>query len=478
MIRIPVVLGIFLVLAVALTAVTPAFAEAVSPGDEITVSIPFSSGDPLLALQVDYAISSGLQFVSAKCSGMMGSASASTAVFLSLGGITGGTVILYLKVKADASGEQSVAIHSVIGGSSGETSQKTVGAAVAYSYEVAAVPSPGGTVTPAPTAIPTLMPTAVPTPAPVPVPAVAPTAAPTHTPARVPTAAPTAVPTLMPAPTPTVAPIPVPAAAVTVKPADVPAVTPAFVPTAVPVAPVTVSPVDTSPPGPDESSDTVLNETVQIEASFSAPEGFEVFSAAARNVPDEYTAIQIPGLAHPVYAFTDREGATRFRVYGRLNNRKGMYETRILTETDGNTKFLGISVSGEKPVKDSLSVYARAVPVALEDSGIPEGYEVTQKWGLLSFTNLFGQKEYRVLGEIPGIEEAFYPSANGRPRIGSLAIDLDWDRVRMLATGEDYVKVPEEYRAGFALRVFITANDGQKVSVWTDKPILDKEKLK
>lgn len=316
-------------------------------------------------------------------------------------------------------------------------------------------------------------------------------------------------PTTVSSPVPTVAlsttPVPVPAASpvskTTVSPAAVLTALPTIEPAAEPAA--TPEPrladVDTALEGQQNNPESAVTEStqliegagpiseavpfdetpdyLQVDASFDAAEGFEVLKAAARNVPDEYTAIQLPELTHPVYAFTDRNGATQFRVYGRMNNRKGMYAAYVLSEVLGETLMLHISVAVEKPVKDNLADYARGEPVPIEESMLPEGYQITEKWGVLTFTNLFGRKEYRVLGEIPGIENAYYPSANGRPRIGSLAIDLEADRELMLGAGEKPYKVPDEYRNGFAERVFILTTDGHKVAVWTDKPVLDKETI-
>ena len=79
-----------------------------------------------------------------------------------------------------------------------------------YVLNGAAIGSPGGTSTPAPTAAPTPAPTVAPTPAPTVVPTPAPTVAPTPAP----TVAPTPAPTVLPTPAPTVAPAPAPVVSV------------------------------------------------------------------------------------------------------------------------------------------------------------------------------------------------------------------------------------------------------------------------
>lgn len=416
----------FLVLILALTLITSAIAEEVHPGDAISVSIPFSSTDPILALQVNYTISDGLQFIAGSSSGgMMGSASENKAVFINLGGSSGGTVTLKLRVKADAAGDQTVAVTSVMGGSSGDTSKKSVGAAATYTFTVLANAVPTATAGSAQNAVQSAAPTPMST------------------------AAPTSVPTAaMPADKTAAVPNAEKSAARGTASSDVP------------VLPSSLT------GGPQEG------------APIGAPEGFEVLEAAETSVPKYFIGIQIPGLSHPIYAFTDKEGRTQFRVYGRLGKQKGMYEVEVLAELMDESIVLKASVTGEKPIKDKLADRAEAKAVVLDGDALPAGYKTTSKTGVMYFVNLFKQKEYRVLGEMPNGGKAYYPVINNRPQFGSLPIDLEGDNERMIDAGEKYYRVPKEYREGFAVRVIITTSDGQSVSVWTDDPILDKNKLK
>ena len=190
-------------------------------------------------------------------------------------------------------------------------------------------------------------------------------------------------------------------------------------------------------------------------------------------MPKYYTGIQIPGLSHPLYAFMDKEERTQFRVYGKLDKRKGMYEVQVLTEMKGDALEFKAIVVGMKPVKDKLTNRAEAKPVAVDRSSLPDGFEAASKDGVVYFINLFGQKEYRVYGERSSGEKAYFPVIKNRPRYGALAIDIEADRERMASNEDKYYPIPKEYRKGFAIRVFITTSDGKSVSVWTDAPILD-----
>lgn len=304
------------------------------------------------------------------------------------------------------------------------------------------------------------------------------------------TAEPVPVPAASPVSQTTVSPTAVLTAAPTIEQVAEPAVTPEPRPADVDTAlegqqnnpesavPESTQLIEGAGPLPEAAPFDQTPDYLQVEASLRAVDGFEVLKAAARNVPDEYTAIQLPGLTHLVYAFTDRNGATQFRVYGRLKDKKGMFAAQVTSQVLEATRMVNILVVSDTPVKDKLADYMRSDPVTIEERKLPAGYGITEKWGVLYFTNLFGQKEYRVLGAVPGVENAYYPSVDGNPRMGSLAIDITADHELMLRAGEKPYKVPEEYRNGFAARVFVYTTDGQKIAVWTDKPILDTAKLR
>ncbi len=213
------------------------------------------------------------------------------------------------------------------------------------------------------------------------------------------------------------------------------------------------------------------------EPAAADPTVFTHLKAARQNVNMYYTALRLPGFEHTVYAFTDREGRTQFRLYGCLNGKKGMYEATVNAGSAEAPNFI-VTVTGEKPVKDKWEVFAKAKVVKLDETTLPEGYKKSTKPGVMYFINLFRQKEYRVLGRLDNIENAFYPSVYAKPRPGSLAIDISRDTDRFRQEGEKYYKVPAELRRGFAIAVFITTSDGFRLSVMTDKPAVDRTALK
>ncbi len=225
----------------------------------------------------------------------------------------------------------------------------------------------------------------------------------------------------------------------------------------------------------------VITEPDKTPAPSEAPAPvFEPLKAPKGAINRYYTALKLPGYEHTVYAFTAPGGMTQFRVYGRLDKKRGMYEAAVtLTDTaEGAAQAFVVEVIGTKPVKDANAAFAAGKPLKLSAADVPEGYRTTTKPGVIWFTNLFGQKEYRVLGQVQGIGDAWYPAANGKPRRGSLAIDIAQDAARFRADGAKYLKVPRELRNGFALPVFVFTTDGVKVTALTDKPVLNVESLK
>lgn len=206
--------------------------------------------------------------------------------------------------------------------------------------------------------------------------------------------------------------------------------------------------------------------------------GFEYLKADPANVNTYYTAIRIPGFEPTLYAFTDRQGATRYRVYGRLDKKKGMYEASLSSALEGDTRVFTVDRTGDKPIRDKYEGFARAKAVKLDDSTLPEGYRRTNKKGVCYFINLFKQREYRILGELEGQGQAFYPPVYAKPRVGALAIDIDQDSDRFKLEGQKYFSIPREYRGGVASAVFVVTQEGERVSVMTDKPLLDRTRLK
>ena len=210
----------------------------------------------------------------------------------------------------------------------------------------------------------------------------------------------------------------------------------------------------------------------QNAAQSQAPEGFEYLKAAPKNISKYHTAIRIPGFDHTVYAYLDRSGGVTYLVYGRLDKKKGMYEAELDTRMEGENTVFILNVIGTLPHKTEDKSLGRPKGVALNAATLPEGYRKTSKAGVCYFTNLFGQKEYRVLGRIEGRADAYYPAQYGKPKPGGLPIDISKDRERFLNPGEKKQKLPREYKNGFATAVLVLTKQAEWVSVLTDKPVL------
>ena len=203
------------------------------------------------------------------------------------------------------------------------------------------------------------------------------------------------------------------------------------------------------------------------------PDGFELLKPTEKNIDKHLTAIRIPGFEDSVYAYTEKSGATVFLVYGKLADKNGLYEGTLSAEKEGESLTYRLNVFGEKPFKFNTKDLGRPKAVKLNQATLPEGYRKTSKPGVLYFTNIFEQKEYRVLGRIDGRPDAYYPAANGKPKVGSLLIDMSRDQERFKPEGEEYMKLPKEYKAGYATAVLVLTTQSEWVSVLTDKPILN-----
>ena len=90
-----------------------ASAATVKPGDTVTGSVSFSRSTPITALEVNYALSSGLTFKSVSSSGIDGKGDADNFAGISMSGSTSGSVTVTATVNADATGDQTIKITSV-----------------------------------------------------------------------------------------------------------------------------------------------------------------------------------------------------------------------------------------------------------------------------------------------------------------------------------------------------------------------------
>ena len=208
-------------------------------------------------------------------------------------------------------------------------------------------------------------------------------------------------------------------------------------------------------------------------AEVLAPEGFEYLQAAQKNIDEYLTAVRVPGFDHTVYAYTDKSGATVYLVFGKLNDKKGMYEATLSAQKEDEAYNFSLNIFGEKPHKFTSKDLGKPKAVKLNAETLPAGYRKTSKPGVCYFTNIFNEKEYRVLGRIEGRPDAFYPASYGKPRAGSLPIDMTKDEERFKPEGEKYLKLPKEYKAGYATAVLVLTTQAEWVSLLTDKPELN-----
>lgn len=211
-------------------------------------------------------------------------------------------------------------------------------------------------------------------------------------------------------------------------------------------------------------------------AAVTAPEGFEFLKAAKGNVNKYLTALRIPGVEPTVYAYLDKSGAVIYLVYGRLEKKKGMYEAELSSSEVNGERVFELNIIGAAPHRGIEKNLGRPKGVALNAATLPEGYRKTSKKGVCYFTNIFGVKEYRVLGRLSGRGDSYYPAQYGKPRPGGLPIDISKDSERFLEKGAKKQKLPREYKNGFATAVLVLTKQAEWVSVLTDKPVLNLEK--
>ena len=221
------------------------------------------------------------------------------------------------------------------------------------------------------------------------------------------------------------------------------------------------------------ASFALAEKPVQAPSAHTAPEGFEYLKAPKDKISKSHTAIRIPGFEHTVYAYLDRSGGVVYLVYGQLEKKKGMYEAELNSDRTEDELLLTLHIIGTEPHKTTDAKLGRPKGVKLNAATLPEGYRQTGKTGVCYFTNIFGEKEYRVLGRIEGRPDTYYPAQYGKPKPGGLPIDISQDRERFLNQGDKKQKLPKEYKNGFATAVLVLTKQAEWASVMTDKPLLE-----
>lgn len=117
-------IALLVITSILMVAILPAALaqQTVAPGGTVTVEIPFS-GEGVRFVDLDYekllSAAPGLEFVEGKMKdgGFLGKAGSKRAIYLKndLSEFNSGTLLLTVKAKADATGEQTLTIESVRG---------------------------------------------------------------------------------------------------------------------------------------------------------------------------------------------------------------------------------------------------------------------------------------------------------------------------------------------------------------------------
>lgn len=260
--------------------------------------------------------------------------------------------------------------------------------------------------------------------------------------------------------------------------------------TPAPVAPkATPLPAATKAPGqqvpsaaPGQQAPIVLPTTAPGtgKTTVAGPDNFDYGKATGMDVLKYYTRIRLPGFDHPLYAFTDKDGKTQYRVYGRLpGGKRGFYAASVSGEaadTAAGWSFI-VEIVGEKPIKDSkvFAIYKGKDPAKEE---VPAGFKNIAGKGVYRLFNIFGKSESVCYASLDGQTYGWYPARSGKPVAGALEYDLDGITQRLHIKGEKYYFLPAKLENGFAKPVKILTTDGKTAVVLTDRPELVRDELK
>ncbi len=205
---------------------------------------------------------------------------------------------------------------------------------------------------------------------------------------------------------------------------------------------------------------------------------FEFAKAPQKSVIQYYTPIKLEGFEPTIYAFTDTNGVTQFRVYGRIIGKtRGFYGLSVTKSATGDlAKPYDTKIISENNMTDA-KVFAAYKGADLDASALPQGFTKGSGTGTYTFTNLFGRPENLSYSSMDGTNYAWYFTNVRRPLAGSLELDMDGVTERMIGAEGAY-ELPAELKSGYAKAVKITTTDGQQVVVNTDYPVINKDYLK
>jgi len=207
------------------------------------------------------------------------------------------------------------------------------------------------------------------------------------------------------------------------------------------------------------------------EGMEAEPEAFEYLDKIPVN--NMYTALEIEGIDHPVFAYEHADGLTMFRVYGQRGRKRGYYEAELLYENDA----FELTVTGEAPRKDSGNSGAVAQSISRELLKVPKGWYFNYEKNMVYYIDVFGVENRFALGHYREGEVSYIPLArNNRFIKGALPIDPESVKDHLKTEAYNY-KLPKEYSRGVQTKVFVYTSNAQLVSVPTYKPALDKSTL-
>lgn len=208
------------------------------------------------------------------------------------------------------------------------------------------------------------------------------------------------------------------------------------------------------------------------------PGEFQYILAPAGKTLKNYSAIVLEGFNAPVYAFTDKDGKTQYRVYGKAwGGKAGFYAAEVISTGTVNYPSFTVKIASQAPLKDGKN-FAVYTPVVFDEANLPAGFAKAPGKGMAYFLNLFGKKEILAYASLNDAEPAWYFADGNKPLAGSLKVDITKvDERRHLTDDKIYYIQPKTLAKGYARAVEILSDNNKTVIVFTDKPMIDKENL-
>lgn len=208
---------------------------------------------------------------------------------------------------------------------------------------------------------------------------------------------------------------------------------------------------------------------------------------ANEEILPSYTPIVNTGNTYPLFAFTDAAGNTAFRVFATKGDEKGFYAA-TLTKLDANTQgaiqlkdlegtevYFAITVDSSAFITDAPEAFGKATPATPQKGLIDSGYKkVKGKENLYTYTDVFGQSQFRAWAAIDGESFYLYPANAGEAiEDGTLPIVQTNDLQAKLQKAT--YQLTEEFLKGWQQEVILTIN-GEEIIGLIDRPALSSAK--